>query len=128
LWLILSNMHGVLVADDQADMRLLIGAVFEHADGSLPVIGQATTGAETIAQWRLIHPEVILLDQQLPDQTGLEVAQFILGEQPDQRIFLFTADPDPAVCAEAARLGVIACLSKADIFTLPAALSAFDSR
>jgi DNA-binding NarL/FixJ family response regulator len=85
----------------------------------LSVIGEATTGAETIAAWRAIHPEVILLDQQLPDQTGLEVAGVILREQPDQRIYLFTSYLDAAIRAEAERLGVIACLSKSDIFTLP---------
>jgi DNA-binding NarL/FixJ family response regulator len=116
-------MHGVLVADDQADMRFLIGAVIEHAHGPLSVVGQATTGAETIAQWRQIHPEVILLDQQLPDQTGLQVAQVILGEQPDQRIFLFTAYLDAAIRDEAARLGVTACLNKSDVFKLPETLS-----
>jgi DNA-binding NarL/FixJ family response regulator len=116
-------VHGVLVADDQADMRLLIEAVFEHAHGDLSVIGEATTGAETIAAWRAIHPEVILLDQQLPDQTGLEVAGVILREQPDQRIYLFTSYLDAAIRAEAERLGVIACLSKSDIFTLPEIVS-----
>jgi DNA-binding NarL/FixJ family response regulator len=116
-------MHGVLIADDQADMRLLIEAVFEHADGALPVIAEATTGAETIAQWREIHPEVILLDQQLPDQTGLEVAEFILSEQPDQRIYLFTSYLDATIRDAAARLGVVACLSKSDIFTLPEMVS-----
>lgn len=119
-------MHGVLIADDQADMRLIIEAVFERASGDLPVIGEATTGAETIAQWREIHPDVILLDQQLPDQTGLEVAEIILREQPDQRIYLFTSYLDEAIRHEAARLGVVACLSKSDIFDLPERLSEGD--
>jgi two-component system NarL family response regulator len=117
-------LHGVLVADDQADMRLLVGAVFEHAHGEMTVVGQATTGAETIEQWRRIHPEVILLDQQLPDQTGLEVAEAILHEQPDQRIYLFTSYLDSAICDAAERLGVVACLNKSDVFTLPETLSA----
>ncbi|HVT78782.1 MAG TPA: response regulator transcription factor [Acidimicrobiales bacterium] len=116
-------MHGVLVADDQADMRLLVGAVLEHAHGELAVVGEATTGAEALDQWREIHPEVVLLDQQLPDQTGLEVAEAILHEQPDQRIFLFTADLDSVIRDEAERLGVVA-VSKADIFKLPETLSA----
>lgn len=120
-------MHGVLVADDQADMRLLVGAVFEHAHGPLSVVAEATTGAEAIAQWRRVHPDVILLDHQLPDQTGLQVAQVILGEQPDQRIYLFTAYLDNAIRAEAARLGVVACLSKTDVFTLPEALSGVET-
>lgn len=120
-------MHGVLVADDQADMRLIIEAVFERAHGDLPVIGEAATGAETIACWRQIHPDVILLDQQLPDQTGLEVAEIILREQPDQRIYLFTSYLDATIRDAAARLGVVACLSKSDIFNLPERLTEDDA-
>lgn len=121
-------MHGVLVADDQADMRLLVGAVIEHAHGEMEVIGESTTGAETIEQWRRIHPEVILLDQQLPDQTGLEVAEAILQEQPDQRIYLFTSYLDRSICDAAERIGVVACLSKSDIFTLAETLAAGTSQ
>ena len=67
-------MPGVLVVDDEADMRLLVEAVIERANEGLTVVGLAATGAEAIARWREIGPDVILLDQQMPDMTGLEAA------------------------------------------------------
>jgi len=116
---------GVLVVDDEADMRLLVEAVIERANEGLSVVGLATTGAEAIAQWRDISPDVILLDQQMPDMTGLETAELILAERPDQRIILFSAFLDAEIHTRASELGILACLPKTELSRIPEALWRF---
>jgi CheY-like chemotaxis protein len=116
---------GVLVVDDESDMRLLVEAVIERANEGLTVVGLAATGAEAIARWREISPDVILLDQQMPDMTGLEVAAQILLEQPDQRIILFSAFLDAEIRAKALQLGILACLPKTELSRIPEALWRF---
>ena len=64
-------------------------------------------------------PTVVLLDNQMPTMTGLEVAARILADHPEQIIVLFSAFLDPTVIAEAERLGVAACVSKGDAMNLP---------
>jgi len=113
---------GVLVVDDESDMRLLVEAVIERANEGLEVVGVATTGAEAIEQWREVDPDVILLDHQMPDMTGLETAEQILDERPDQRIILFSAFLDAGIRARAEELGIQACLPKTDLSRIPEAL------
>ena len=120
-------MPGVLVVDDESDMRLLVEAVIERANEGLAVVGLATTGAEAIARWREIDPDVILLDHQMPDMTGLEAAALILAEQPDQRIILFSAYLDAEIRAQAAELGILACVPKTELSRIPEALWRLDT-
>ena len=116
---------GVLVVDDEADMRLLVEAVIKRANEGLEVVGLAKTGAEAIAGWRETRPDMILLDQQMPDMTGLEAAEQILAEQPDQRIILFSAFLDAQIRSRATELGIKACVPKTDLQRIPEALWRF---
>ena len=119
-------MTGVLVVDDETDMRLLVEAVIERANEGLAVVGLAATGSEAIARWREVGPDVILLDHQMPDMSGLEAAELILAEQPDQRIILFSAFLDADIRAKAAELGILACMPKTELSRIPEALWRLD--
>jgi DNA-binding NarL/FixJ family response regulator len=55
----------------------------------------------------------------MPGLTGLEAAQRILAEDPNQSIILFSAFLNDDVRRTAEQIGVRACLSKEDIFDLP---------
>ena len=115
-------MPGVLVVDDEPDMRLLVEAIIKRANEGLEVVGLATTGAEAITGWRETNPDILLLDQQMPDMTGLEAAEQILAEQPDQCIILFSAFLDAQIRSRANELGIKACVPKTDLQRIPEAL------
>ena len=113
---------GTLIVDDEADMRLLVRAVIEAANEGLRVVGEATTGEEAIERWRETRPSVILLDERLPGLSGLETAERILAEEPDQSIVLFSAYLDAQTVRRASELGIRACLAKTDVSRIPEAL------
>ena len=115
-------MPGVLVVEDEPDLLVLIEAVINRANEGLTVVGNATNGSEAIEQWREIEPDVILLDQQMPVMTGLEAAQYILAEQPQQKIILYSAYLDEDTHRKAAEMGIKACLPKGDLSRIPEAL------
>jgi CheY-like chemotaxis protein len=115
----------VLVVDDEVDMRLLVEAVIERANEGLRVVGLAATGSEAIERCREIKPDVILLDHQMPDMSGLEAAEQIFLDQPDQRIILFSAFLDAEIRARAADLGILACVPKTELSRIPEALWRF---
>ena len=115
-------MTRALIVDDEEDMRFLVRSVIEAANHGLKVAGEAADGDEAIAAWRADRPEVVVLDHRMPGMSGLEVAEKILAESPDQRIILFSAYLDPETTAEAARVGVELCMAKSDYNRLPEAL------
>ena len=111
----------ILIVDDEEDMRALVRATIEIANEGLEVSGEAADGEAAIARWRAERPEVVVLDQRMPGATGLETAQKILAEHPEQAIVLFTAFLDDAIRRSARRLG-ISVLAKQDIQRLPQTL------
>ncbi len=60
----------------------------------------------------------------MPGLTGLEVAEQMLAQHPEQVIVLFTAFLDPAVEEQARAIGVTACVSKMEAARLPEIISA----
>ena len=112
----------VLVVDDAPDMRFLARSVLESS--GLHVVAEAADGPEAMTAFRELDPPpvptVILLDNQMPGPTGLEVAQEMLAHAPDQLIVLFSAYLSPEVVDEAERIGVAACVSKVDVTRLAA--------
>ena len=111
-----------LIVDDEEDIRLLVRAVIERANEGLSVAGEAGSGEEALERWRETRPDIILLDYRLPGISGLETAQRILAEQPDQSIILFSAYLDDDTVNSASELGVRACLAKGDLARIPEAL------
>jgi two-component system, response regulator YesN len=113
----------ILLVDDESDMRKLVRAVIDVTNDGLQVVAEATDGAEAVAIWRSLdgppRPDVVILDNRLPHASGVEVAREILQERPNQLVVLHSAYLDDGIRAEAAGVGIAACVPKADLFTLP---------
>ena len=116
-------MTTVLIVDDDLDMRMLVRIAIELANEGLEVVGEAADGLEALEVWRELdgppEPHVVILDNRMPGLTGIEVAERILSERPEQIVILYSAFMDNAVRAEAERLGVAACVAKGDHRALP---------
>jgi two-component system, chemotaxis family, chemotaxis protein CheY len=101
-------------------MRYLARVGLENS--GILVAGEASDGPEALIKFRELAPPpiptVILLDNQMPGPSGLEVATQILADSPDQLIVLFSAYLNDQIVAEAARVGVAACVSKVDAINL----------
>jgi len=68
----------VLIVDDHSGFRSFARAVLE-AEG-FEVVGEADDAASAIAAAGRLRPQVVLLDIQLPDIDGFEVAERLSGE------------------------------------------------
>lgn len=114
-------MTSLLIADDEEDMRLLLKTVISLANEGLEVTAVACDGQDAVDQaLAAASPhDVIVLDNRMPGLTGLEAAIEILRARPDQPIVLYSAHLDDHVRADAAAVGIRACLKKNDIELLP---------
>ena len=76
----LSDYFGVatvLIVDDHPSFRATARAILE-ADG-FEVVGEAADGASAVEAVHTLHPDVVLLDVQLPDMDGFTVATTLGG-------------------------------------------------
>jgi DNA-binding NarL/FixJ family response regulator len=106
----------VLIVDDHrvvADgIRLVLG---QHAD--LEVVGVAGDAAEALALAPATYPDIALIDYQLPDATGAELAARLRERQPGLRVLFLSMVMTDALLREAVKAGARGYLLK----TQPAA-------
>ncbi len=110
----------VMIADDQEDMRMLMRLVFVGQGWT--VISEAENGVQAVDAWeseRAAGVQLVLLDQQMPGMTGIEVAERILAESPGQQIIIASAYLSDEVVERARIAGVLGCVEKAQITELP---------
>ena len=84
-------MTSVLIVDDHASFRKAARRVLE-AEG-FTVVGEAEDGASGVAESHRLTPDIVLLDVQLPDLDGFEVARR-LASYPDPPIVILVSSRD----------------------------------
>jgi DNA-binding NarL/FixJ family response regulator len=103
----------VLIVDDNARFRSRARRWLE-ADG-YTVVAEAADGAAALAAARRCRPAVVLLDVQLPDMSGLVVAER-LAREPDPPAVVLTSTHDAADFGERlARCGARGFVPKAEL-------------
>lgn len=89
----------VVLADDHAVVRKGTREYLEE-DPAITVVAEATNGLEACALVDECHPDVVILDIQMPVLGGIEATRRIKRAHPDVRVLILTAyDDDPYVLA-----------------------------
>jgi DNA-binding NarL/FixJ family response regulator len=83
----------VLLADDHAVLREATAELVDHQP-DMVVVGQASTGEETVRLTRQLRPDVVVMDIAMPRGNGLEATRQIVGEWPGIRVLVLTAHED----------------------------------
>lgn len=101
----------VLIVDDHILFRQGLVSLL-HAEADFEVAGEAGCLADSLEQVRLHKPDMVLMDFELPDGTGVEATRAILAEHPTCLIIFLTVHTEEAKLIEAVRSGAKGYLLK----------------
>jgi DNA-binding NarL/FixJ family response regulator len=101
----------ILIADDHTLFRLAIRTLLRTVPG-LTVVGEATTGAEAIDLAAELAPDLVLMDLQMPDVSGIQATRDITRASRSTRILVLTLFQDDDSVFAALRAGAIGYIVK----------------
>lgn len=101
----------IVIADDHALLRLGLRTLIEHS-GRMSVVGEARNGREVIEVALRTQPDIILLDLDLGDISGLDLIPELLTQVPSARILILNGTSDPKIHQQAIRAGAVGVVHK----------------
>ncbi len=101
----------ILIVDDHPLLRQGILALIAD-EQDMSVVAEAADGREAIQQFRALHPDVTLMDLQMPEMNGLDAMISIRGEFPEARIIVLTTYTGDVQARRALQAGARAYLLK----------------
>lgn len=107
-------MVRILVADDNAAVRHYLRGLLELKT-TWRVCGEVPTGVEALQRVKEDPPDVILLDFQMPDVNGIDVARQINRLFPEIPILMVTIHLSKQLAEEARRVGIRGVCLKSDV-------------
>ena len=75
----------LLLVDDHKLFRNGLKILLENT-GEFEVIGESGSGGEFLEQLKTLHPDVVMLDIEMPDINGIEATKRAIAIQPDLKI------------------------------------------
>ncbi len=102
-------MTKILVVDDEAEIRSLLGAVLQSKGYEVVT---AADGAAALQQVQRQHPAVILMDLSMPRMGGMDALPEIKRLDPEVPVIICTAHADLTTAVRAMKLGAYDYLTK----------------
>jgi DNA-binding NarL/FixJ family response regulator len=103
----------VLAVDDHPVFRQGIASLIADQP-DMTLIAEASNGREAIQQFRAHHPDITLMDLQMPEMNGIDAAITIRNEFPEARIIVLTTYTGDVQVLRALKAG-----ARAYLFTRP---------
>jgi len=101
----------VILVDDERLIRESVKTLLEMED-DIEVVGTAADGAEALHLARKVKPDVAVLDLQMPELDGIEVAEKMIQEKLETRSVIVTSHGLPGVLSSAMKSGVTGFVPK----------------
>jgi DNA-binding NarL/FixJ family response regulator len=104
----------ILAVDDHPLLRAgIAGLISDEPD--MVLVAEAENGRDAIEQFSRHHPDVTLMDLQMPEMDGLDALEVIRGRDPAARIVVLTTYPGDAQVLRALKAGAFGYLLKSTL-------------
>jgi DNA-binding NarL/FixJ family response regulator len=100
----MSDKITVLLVDDHALVRRGFRRILDD-DETLEVVGEASNGAEAARLAEQLHPQVIVMDCQLPELNGVAATRIILRSRPETAILMLSMHSEDTLVRRALDAG-----------------------
>ncbi|MGN8769740.1 response regulator [Paenibacillus barengoltzii] len=106
-----ANRIKVMLVDDQNMIRQGFGYILS-LQPDLQIVGEAGNGNDAVKMAEELHPDVILMDVQMPFMDGIEATKRIMAQQTGVKIVILTTFDDQDYVLEGIRAGAVGYLLK----------------
>ena len=106
-----SSKIRILTVDDHPIVRQGIAGLIDIQTDMI-LVGEASNGRDAIQQFRTHHPDITLMDLQMPEMNGLDALIAIRNEFPDARVIVLTTYAGDTQILRALKAGAQAYLLK----------------
>ena len=104
-------MIKLLLVDDEPAVRKGLRMRLA-AEPDVMVIGEAVDGNEALALAQRLHPDVVVMDVEMPRMDGIAATQALHALSPRLAVIVLTIHDDEATQARARAAGAIALITK----------------
>ena len=101
----------IIIIDDHSIVRQGIRLMLED-QAELQVVGESSTGLDTLALCQALQPDLILLDLSLGSLNGMDLIKKVTRDHPQVRILVFSAFEEASYAVRALKAGASGYVSK----------------
>lgn len=101
----------VLLADDHHMVREGLRSIIE-SEPRLRVVGEASNGEEALQQARVLHPDVVVMDINMPKLNGIEATRRLREEMPSVAVVALSMHEDKSMIAAMKDAGAVSYIPK----------------
>jgi DNA-binding NarL/FixJ family response regulator len=108
----------VLVCDDSATSRAAIHKLMKHTENN-QIIGSACDGQEAVQLAKILRPDVVILDVEMPKLNGIEAAIQIKNALPNTIVIMLSSRDDDFSIFKSLFAGADGYCVKRHVWSLP---------
>ena len=95
----------IMIADDHSMIREGLKQLLE-LDGDIKVIAEANNGKDCLEKLNTYHPDVLLLDINMPEMNGLQVLEILKERKLDIKVLVLTVHNEVEYLLKAVEIGI----------------------
>ncbi|MDO8545486.1 MAG: response regulator transcription factor [Opitutaceae bacterium] len=117
----ISKRITVVIVDDDRGARAVVRGVLKSC-ADITIVAEGDDGRQAMTLAKMFHPDVIVMDKDMPVMNGIEAAREILRLRLSTKILMFSASAEKEPVDRGRSAGVVGWIGKNDAGKLPEAI------